>query len=103
MIQLLDDPCEAAGWTAPIRKETWEANSSRTREESANAGEGVKASGLKLDPETTKAALIAGLERLIAAEPDVTKYDTVVGDGDCGYTLRDGAKPGRCGYHAFDR
>lgn len=26
------------------------------------------------------------------AEPTVTEYDTIVGDGDCGYTLRDGAK-----------
>ena len=98
MIQLLDDPCEAAGWTAPIRKETWEANSSQTREESANAGESIKASGLKLDPETTKTALTAGLERLIAAEPDVTKYDTVVGDGDCGIGLKRGAE---CNYHVL--
>lgn len=25
-------------------------------------------------------------------EPTITEYDTIVGDGDCGYTLRDGAK-----------
>jgi dihydroxyacetone kinase len=31
MVQLLDAPCEAAGWTAPIRKETWEAKSTQTR------------------------------------------------------------------------
>ena len=28
----------------------------------------------------------------IKAEPTITEYDTIVGDGDCGYTLRDGAK-----------
>jgi dihydroxyacetone kinase len=95
MIRLLDDPCEAAGWTAPIRKETWEAKSTRTREESAHTGEEIKASGLKLDAEATKTALMMGLERLIAAEPHVTKYDTVVGDGDCGIGLKRGAE-GKC-------
>jgi len=29
---------------------------------------------------------------LIAAEPDVTKYDTMVGDGDCGLCLKGGAE-----------
>jgi hypothetical protein len=29
---------------------------------------------------------------VIKAEPIITEYDTIVGDGDCGYTLRDGAK-----------
>jgi dihydroxyacetone kinase len=92
MIQLLDDPCEAAGWTAPIRKETWEAKSSQTREGSAKTGGEITASGLKLDPETTKTALTAGLERLVAAERDVTRFDTVVGDGDCGIGLKRGAE-----------
>ena len=92
MIQLLDDPCEAAGWTAPIRTETWEGKSSRTREESTSTGEDIRPSGLKLNPETTKAALVGALERVIAAEPDITRYDTVVGDGDCGIGLKRGAE-----------
>lgn len=33
-----------------------------------------------------------GCQAVIAAEPTITEYDTIVGDGDCGYTLRDGAK-----------
>lgn len=33
-----------------------------------------------------------GCQALIAAEPTITQYDTIVGDGDCGFTLRDGAK-----------
>lgn len=36
--------------------------------------------------------IVAGCERVIKEEPTITEYDTVVGDGDCGYTLRDGAK-----------
>ncbi|KAF2718582.1 Dak phosphatase, partial [Polychaeton citri CBS 116435] len=34
----------------------------------------------------------AGCDAVIKAEPIITEYDTIVGDGDCGYTLRDGAK-----------
>lgn len=92
MLQLLDAPCEAAGWTAPIRKETWEARSIQTRVDGAGEVVEVKPSGLKLDIETTKAKLTAGLERIIEAEPDVTRFDTVVGDGDCGIGLKRGAE-----------
>lgn len=92
MLQLLDASTEATGWAAPIRKETWEAKSTSTRTDSAGSDEEIKASGLKLDPETTKTALTAGLQRMIAAEPDVTRFDTVVGDGDCGIGLKRGAE-----------
>jgi triose/dihydroxyacetone kinase / FAD-AMP lyase (cyclizing) len=94
MLQLLDAPSEATGWAASIKKETWEARSSRTREDEALAGKNVQASGLNVNPDTAKAALASGLERLIAAEPDVTKYDTIVGDGDCGIGLKRGAEGG---------
>lgn len=69
MIQLLDSPCEAVGWAAPIRKETWEAKSTQTRETEAASAAAVKVSGLKTDPELFKGALKTGLERLIVAEP----------------------------------
>jgi dihydroxyacetone kinase len=36
--------------------------------------------------------LKAGLERVVAAEADVTNYDSIVGDGDCGIGLRRGAE-----------
>jgi hypothetical protein len=32
-----------------------------------------------------------GCKEIIEAEPTITEYDTIVGDGDCGFTLRDGA------------
>lgn len=32
------------------------------------------------------------MDRVIAAEPDVTHYDTIVGDGDCGVGLKRGAE-----------
>lgn len=36
-------------------------------------------------------ALQAGLQRVIAAESEVTRFDTIVGDGDCGIGLKRGA------------
>lgn len=39
-----------------------------------------------------------GLKSLITAEKEITKYDSIVGDGDCGTGLRRGAEGV---YHAF--
>ena len=45
-----------------------------------------------VNPVTMKKALSYGLKRVIAAEGDITKYDTIVGDGDCGVGLKRGAE-----------
>ena len=36
--------------------------------------------------------ITAACNALISEEATITRYDEIVGDGDCGYTLRDGAK-----------
>lgn len=92
MVELLDYPCEATGWSAPVAKETWEAKNTTTRESAEKAGDDVKPSGLKFDAASLKSSLAAGLRAVIAAEPEVTRYDTVVGDGDCGIGLKRGAE-----------
>ncbi|KAM3556144.1 hypothetical protein ARSEF4850_005666 [Beauveria asiatica] len=103
MVELLDAPSEVTGWSAPIQKTTWEAAAGRggqeetEREEAAAAVaaatvQDIKLSGLKHDPSVAKEALTAALKSVIAAEPDVTRYDTVVGDGDCGIGLKRGAE-----------
>jgi triose/dihydroxyacetone kinase / FAD-AMP lyase (cyclizing) len=45
-----------------------------------------------VDASTAKSALDSAVRAVIAAEPDITKYDTVLGDGDCGIGLRRGAE-----------
>ncbi|KAF2973221.1 hypothetical protein GQX73_g346 [Xylaria multiplex] len=92
MIQLLDYPCEATGWAAPVSKNTWEAKNTNTREDASTSDQSVKLSGLKTDATTFTEALASGLEALILVEPEVTRFDTVVGDGDCGIGLRRGAE-----------
>ena len=45
-----------------------------------------------MDAQVTRKALVNSLKRVIAAEPEVTKYDTLVGDGDCGLCLKNSAE-----------
>jgi len=45
-----------------------------------------------VDPKTLKRALLNACKALAAAEPDLTRWDTEMGDGDCGLTLETGAK-----------
>ena len=44
------------------------------------------------NPEDWKSALQSGLKRVIAAESEITRFDTIVGDGDCGIGLKRGAE-----------
>ncbi|KAM6487533.1 Dak1 domain-containing protein [Trichoderma sp. SZMC 28011] len=46
---------------------------------------------LAIDPVLLESMLRNACEALIKAEPDLTKWDTVMGDGDCGETLKTGA------------
>jgi len=45
-----------------------------------------------VEPARLRSALEPALKKLIAAEAEVTKYDSVVGDGDCGVGLKRGAE-----------
>jgi len=92
MLELLDAPAEAFGWSAATRTATWEADNTATMDDDAAGADEVKPSNLTLDPELAHKTLKAGLDKIIAAEPDVTRYDTIVGDGDCGIGLARGAE-----------
>jgi len=92
MLELLDAPAEANGWAAAVSTKTWQERSSATRDEGRGAGTEAKPSGLTIDPSVVKSALGGALEKVCDAEPDITKYDTVVGDGDCGIGLKRGAE-----------
>lgn len=47
---------------------------------------------MRFDNATVRACIERGCNAVIGEEPTITRYDEIVGDGDCGYTLRDGAK-----------
>lgn len=99
LLELLDDPAEATGWAAPVSAATWaaaepEAAEPAVVEEPAAAASTAASvpSSLTTDPAVFRAALEHGLRRVIAAEPEITQYDTVVGDGDCGTGMKRGAE-----------
>ncbi|CDM28903.1 hypothetical protein DTO013E5_1288 [Penicillium roqueforti] len=93
MLELLDAPAEAVGWSAPISASTWENNRNAAPVDlkTSNLTEDIH-SNLQLDPTILQKILGAGLQRVIDAEPEVTRYDTIVGDGDCGVGLKRGAE-----------
>jgi dihydroxyacetone kinase len=92
LLNLLDAPAEATGWAAPIKSSTWTNPPKETSTTSEGKDTSNKPANLSIDPSLASKALKHALERLIAAEPDVTRYDTVVGDGDCGIGLKRGAE-----------
>ncbi|KAJ6119616.1 Dihydroxyacetone kinase 1 [Penicillium sp. IBT 18751x] len=92
MLELIDAPAEALGWSAPIPTSVWE-NRVDTYPKVQNSDLAESApSNLKLDPAVIKKVLGAGLASVIKAEPEVTRFDTIVGDGDCGVGLKRGAE-----------
>ncbi|KAI9798767.1 MAG: Dihydroxyacetone kinase 2 [Piccolia ochrophora] len=47
---------------------------------------------LQFSDAAVRQRITSACNAVIASEATITSYDTIVGDGDCGYTLRDGAK-----------
>ncbi|THV64319.1 dihydroxyacetone kinase [Aureobasidium pullulans] len=91
MLQLLDAPSEVTGWATPVPTATWENKSTAADRRQTAMADGDKDKPSNLTQESKK-VLKAGLGRVIVAEPDVTHYDTIVGDGDCGIGLKRGAE-----------
>lgn len=92
ILTLLDAPAEAAGWSAPIKSSTWDSPPKDVLEKPAGYNTSNKPCNINVDPKLVTSALNNALNKVIAAEPDITRYDTVVGDGDCGIGLRRGAE-----------
>ncbi|CAN9185860.1 unnamed protein product [Alternaria sp. RS040] len=92
MLELLDAPAEASGWSAAISSSTWARRDEAKKSEEQVDEEEIQPSDLRVNFAQAKSTLAVALNRLIEAEPDVTKYDTIVGDGDCGIGLKRGAE-----------
>lgn len=113
MLELIDAPAEAVGWAAPISASAWneridtpvelkvsnlvdEIPSNLERKSRHPLLPSFKTKPnphpITVDPTIIKKVLSAGLKRVIAAEPEVTRFDTIVGDGDCGIGLKRGAE-----------
>ncbi|KAK9312256.1 Dak1 domain-containing protein [Lipomyces starkeyi] len=95
VLKYLDAPTKAVGFT-PGSVVTADSPSRVIVESVAQKTEGSHANGhVKpsiLDPAKFASSVKLACDKVIAAEPQITQYDTVVGDGDCGYTLKRAAE-----------
>uniref|UniRef100_A0A6T8PBK9 DhaL domain-containing protein n=1 Tax=Proboscia inermis TaxID=420281 RepID=A0A6T8PBK9_9STRA len=102
LVSLLDAPCDAPAWSAC---DIWKADgenmtsirpSSKERPEVAvdrDAKPAIAIPPLNLPSfvQSSKALVLRAVKSLGEAEAELTKYDTIVGDGDCGITMKRGA------------
>ena len=52
----------------------------------------ILANGIEVDPTALENSLRTACNQVIAAEPELTKWDTMMGDGDCGETFKTGCQ-----------
>jgi dihydroxyacetone kinase len=96
LLQYLDTPCTAPAWS---KCDVWKTESIRPSDiRLVEARESGAAPSLALPPcaipdfsQTASKVLKSAVTALEQAEPLLTKYDTIVGDGDCGLTMKRGA------------
>ncbi|KAL7426353.1 hypothetical protein ACHAXM_000412 [Skeletonema potamos] len=98
MLSLIDASTDAPGWLAADVWIDGDCRPSASEIEEVVSAESTAAVA-KLPPVLIKdystvarAVLSQCAKALSDAEPTLTKYDTIVGDGDCGYTMQRGAK-----------
>ncbi len=92
MLDALDAPVNAIGWPRCVSAETWQQDYKSPSEKREDEEDETKPSNLTIDPAHFKNSLTPALNKLIAAEAEITKYDSVVGDGDCGIGIKRGAE-----------
>lgn len=92
IIDLLDMPTDAIGWVSNISLNTKNTENAlvKTCENMNESSTNIK-STVALNPRLLESILRGGLIKLLSKELQITLYDTVAGDGDCGETLASGA------------
>lgn len=93
LLSLLDSKTESA-WEALAGAQSGKRRPRKEQIAETPLDERQKVDATKdvhVDPIILERSLRTACERVIAAEPDLTKWDTVMGDGDCGETFKTGA------------
>ncbi|EPS42004.1 hypothetical protein H072_4027 [Dactylellina haptotyla CBS 200.50] len=91
-IKLLDEPTNAPAWPKQFDLSHDEPVESRISRYSAPEKPAYSSKNhLIVTPEILTQVASAILKRIQKEEPTITKYDSIVGDGDCGTTLLKGA------------
>ncbi|KAK0368802.1 hypothetical protein CLIM01_13840 [Colletotrichum limetticola] len=90
LLQLLDRPTSAVYWPNTVRPVTGDekTNGPTTDKASTTNGHEQESVLIKVDPKLLEKVIRSACERAIAAEPSLTKWDMVMGDGDCGEAVK---------------
>ncbi|KAJ3013248.1 Dihydroxyacetone kinase 2 [Thoreauomyces humboldtii] len=98
IIKLLDADATAPGWGFAAKSKPGQPEKSAT-DKHVNGVNGVNgtikngAAPIKFTNfPAFETAVLAAAENVIKAEAEITRYDTIAGDGDCGLTLKAGAE-----------
>lgn len=83
LLDLLDMDTKAPAWPRNGYGEITLVRD-KARIEVSDAAEAVSQKGPKVNPEILESALRSACDAAIKAEPDITKWDIQMGDGDCG-------------------
>lgn len=86
VLQYLDLPTDAPGWNSAVQSSNWSFKNPETVT-SPVARERAKEI-IPIDSKLAESAINGACNSLITAEPEITQYDTVAGDGDAGTTLK---------------
>lgn len=88
LIELLDAPTTAVSWPNTARPSP-DAKKGRLADRENVSAKNVAARGeIQADAATLERMIRAACKRAIAAEPRLTEWDTVMGDGDCGEAVK---------------
>lgn len=95
LLKLWDAPASAPGWrfvsaSEPGNPASWSTPSAETV--SGGGGKNGAAPLAHSDFGAFERAVAAACEAVVAAEPEITRFDTIAGDGDAGLTLKAGAE-----------
>ncbi|KAM0550191.1 hypothetical protein ACHAPJ_009039 [Fusarium lateritium] len=95
ILNFLDSPTDAFGWPSHISSSNWTGNSAVTdrpaKEVLTKTEPAREVPQIPCDKALFEAIVTSIFESLIAAEPEITRNDTILGDGDCGITLVEGS------------
>uniref|UniRef100_A0A8H7K2P1 Dihydroxyacetone kinase n=1 Tax=Bionectria ochroleuca TaxID=29856 RepID=A0A8H7K2P1_BIOOC len=96
LLLYLDVPTSAVGWPVPYISPDERNATGRVIDTQSTATKGEKevvcSSSAKIDGKLLRSVISSACQSAIAAEPFITKADTIVGDGDCGLTLKRGSE-----------
>ncbi|GBC05879.1 hypothetical protein RclHR1_06490014 [Rhizophagus clarus] len=90
VVPLLDVKAETPGWINHSKVDISKLDVSLDEKVSFKESE-EKLFVVNVNSQLFESTIKAACNALIQAEPEITKYDTIVGDGDCGLTLKYGA------------